>query len=250
MGTIASAVEKATVNGLMTVLNRTEEKIKRSDLVALLLWCRRHGYFQDPGSVFDEKVRKNIGTEMWESIQSGSKGAKDCALTYRAVRAGLRQVAAEAEVVQAAKDKLLCPAQVTQREDKEKDEESEEEKEDDDPASRDIKCLALPVKKGPYDDLIPPFELQPAPAVVPSAPPQPMDIDPAKVPLPPDHANPLEEMRMDINNLSDHMQTLLKEMARMDPKASKEARERAYQKAADAIKDAKSFERSARNLGE
>ncbi|KAI1240284.1 hypothetical protein IHE44_0011743 [Lamprotornis superbus] len=187
---------------------------------------QRRGYFTVPQDAFDLATWEHIGKELWESVQEGTKGAKEVAKAYRSVRLGLEQLNAEADVAKVLKDCV--------------------ERKEEDPMGvvkeGDMKSniTVAPVTKGPCDDLIPPFELESEPPAVtaPSAPPQPMEVDPVSVPLPPDQSeDPDKPLADEIETLSNYMLRLLAEMRQVDPSSGKKRVADAYDRAAKGIKE-------------
>ncbi|RMC21435.1 hypothetical protein DUI87_02301 [Hirundo rustica rustica] len=131
---------------------------------------------------------RKIGEELWESVQNGQKGSKQLARTYRTVRLMIDQVHADAEVAAALQDTISGKKP-------EPDEHTDlldwgPYAEPVPPYDESERVVAAPArKKGEFDDVIIPW----VPPPEPSAPPvgdsnrtQPMDIDPASIPLPED----------------------------------------------------------------
>lgn len=47
MGNAVTAIEKAAVDSILRVAEKTENKMERAELVDLLFWCRQHGFLTD-----------------------------------------------------------------------------------------------------------------------------------------------------------------------------------------------------------
>lgn len=254
---VMTALEKATVDGLLKVASSTGRKINRQDLVDLLFWCRRRGLLETSGQLFDLAAWQKIGKELWESVQTGAKGSKQLAKTYREVRLMIEQVHADAEVAKALQSAIAGEPEGEELDqgNEETLERAEEEEErgkgymDSDDWGNFSKYDPLPPLidvpppppivapagfRGAFDDIIPPWN--PEPPKEPSAPPMPMEteISPQNVPLPEDSESPnLEKLLQAQRNV---MGKLLEEMRQIDGGADKPTRQLAYQRAADAIK--------------
>ncbi|XP_051627129.1 uncharacterized protein LOC127462516 [Manacus candei] len=244
MGAAVSAIERATVDGLLSVVKRTGHTLPRAELVDFLYWCRRRGLLTSSDQLFDIEHWEKIGSELWQSVQNGQKGSKQMAQIFRIVREMIQQVHADAEIATALQKALDCS---TQPKEKGKDEEGKDscstlidwEAKSDPPPS--YPPLAAPMFRGEFEDLIPPWtpnEISAGTAAAPSAPPPPeaMEVDPAKVPLPEDGKtspqNPLvDELRLQ----REQMAKLLGAMQEIDSKGGKGKMWELYEKAAKAV---------------
>ncbi|TRZ22674.1 hypothetical protein HGM15179_004519 [Zosterops borbonicus] len=245
------ALEKATVDGLLKVATTTGKKIDRSDLVDLLFWCRRRGLLDSTGQIFDLAAWQKVGRELWEYVQIGAKDSKQLAKTYREVRMVIEQVHADAEVAKALQSAIaegpensLSPEEKETLADAERKEEQEKGYLDEwGDFAPPMPPMAAPAGfKGAFDDIIPPWIPEPPedPPEVQgqqaSAPPMPMDIDPAKVPLPKESPESPGLGRL-LEAQKNVMEKILSEMKRIDGGASKPTRALAYQRAAQALKE-------------
>lgn len=186
MGSAVSAMEKATVEGLLTVAKGTGHSISRQDLVDFLFWCKRRGLLTTSGQLFSKDQWKRIGEELWESVQIGQKDSKQLAKTYRSVRSMIEQVHADAEIAAALQDALSGKAETKEKETEELiDFEKIECPPPYNPCEGDAEIIIAPAKKkGPFDDLLTPWDAKQEEAG-PSAPslpqqqmsPVPMEVD-------------------------------------------------------------------------
>ncbi|XP_016152690.1 PREDICTED: uncharacterized protein LOC101821912 isoform X2 [Ficedula albicollis] len=274
MGGSVSALEKATVDSLMSLAKKKGETFNRSQLVDLLYWAKRRGFLKDTVDIFAERTWQAVGADLWEAIQTGNKEAKTLASTYRQLRQLIERLGAEAEVGLAAQT-LVSPAAeklslspeplppVTEPQSLSSDSSTSGPSSFDRLPDPPPVYVAAPAQKGPYDDLIPPWEPPPpaapaAPAAptsavspAPSAPPadprssatnpflQPFP-DPASVPLPDDMdidvgPDASSTLHMQLAELTKAMVQLLAEMKRLDKGSSSQAVQKAYRQAHDAI---------------
>ncbi|XP_056182220.1 endogenous retrovirus group K member 7 Gag polyprotein-like [Falco biarmicus] len=109
MGITASVVEKAIVDNLMKLAEKTETPVSRQAVVDLLCWSRRRGYLASTQDVYNNETWKKVGEDLWESVQVGTKGVKTLARTYRAVRGMVAQLHGEAQVAAAVKAAVRSP---------------------------------------------------------------------------------------------------------------------------------------------
>ncbi|XP_055556323.1 uncharacterized protein LOC129734927 [Falco cherrug] len=113
MGITASVVEKAIVDSLMKLAEKTETPVSRQAVVDLLCWSRRRGYLASTQDIYNNETWKKVGEDLWESVQVGTKGVKTLARTYRAVRGMVAQLHGEAQVAAAAKAAVRSPGDPT-----------------------------------------------------------------------------------------------------------------------------------------
>ncbi|XP_032565591.1 uncharacterized protein LOC116797826 isoform X3 [Chiroxiphia lanceolata] len=230
MGAAVSAIERATVDGLLSVAKKTGHTLPRAELVDFLYWCRRRGLLTSSDQLFDIEHWEKIGSELWQSVQNGQKGSKQMAQIFRIVREMIQQVHADAEIATALQKALDCS---TQPKEKEKDEEGKDscstlidwEAKSDPPPS--YPPIAAPMFRGEFEDLIPPWnpnEISAGTAAAPSAPPPPeaMEVDPAKVPLPEEEkASPQNPLVDELRLQREQMAKLLGAMQEIDSKGGK-----------------------------
>ncbi|XP_027487050.1 uncharacterized protein LOC113940150 isoform X3 [Corapipo altera] len=230
MGAAVSAIERATVDELLSVARKTGHTLPRAELVDFLYWCRRRGLLTSSDQLFDIEHWEKIGSELWQSVQNGQKGSKQMAQIFRIVREMIQQVHADAEIATALQKALDCS---TQPKEKEKDEEGKdscstlidwEAKPDLPPAYPPI---AAPMFRGEFEDLIPPWnpnETSAGAATAPSAPPPPeaMEVDPATIPLPEEaKASPQNPLVDELRLQREQMAKLLGAMQEIDSKGGK-----------------------------
>ncbi|XP_050195047.1 uncharacterized protein LOC126652350 [Myiozetetes cayanensis] len=109
MGLTASAVEKAVVDSLMKLADKTDAQLPRSALIDLLCWCRRRGFFSSTQDIYNTETWRKVGKDLWESVQLGTKGAKTLAKTYRTLRTLIERLHGEAQVAAAVKAAVRSP---------------------------------------------------------------------------------------------------------------------------------------------
>ena len=81
MGITASVVEKAIVDSLMKLAEKTETPVSRQAVIDLLCWSRRRGFLASTQDVYNNETWKKVGEDLWESVQVGTKGVKTLART-------------------------------------------------------------------------------------------------------------------------------------------------------------------------
>ncbi|TRZ08937.1 hypothetical protein HGM15179_018167 [Zosterops borbonicus] len=167
------------------------------------------------------------------------------------VRIVIKQVHADAEVAKALQSAIakgpensLSPKEKKTLTDAERKEEQEKEYLDEwGDFAPPMPPMAAPAGfKGAFDDIIPPWIPKPpkdppeAQGQQASAPLMPMDIDPAKVPLPKESPESPELVRL-LEAQKNVIEKILSEMKRIDEGASKPTKVLAYQRAAQALKE-------------
>ncbi|XP_072713779.1 uncharacterized protein [Ciconia boyciana] len=248
MGNAVSAIEKAAIDGLMKLAEKTDHKLERMDLTDLLFWCRWRGLISATSQVFDDEHWKNIGQEIWESVQNGTKGAKQLAQTYRQVRLVLEQLRADAAMMGALRSAIVS-AQLGAVGTAHGTDGMENNDDTGSPSSWNVLPLSPEVannsppstnsfvsapvgRKGPYDDLIPPYIPGDEGLPKPDAPAmETMEIDPVKMPLPLEPGEPPSFKAQE-----ELMLQVLEEMKRLGGGASWAVRASVYDRATSAIK--------------
>uniref|UniRef100_A0A8B9G903 Gag polyprotein n=1 Tax=Amazona collaria TaxID=241587 RepID=A0A8B9G903_9PSIT len=246
MGSAVSAIEKATIEGLLSVAKKTEFNLPRQDLIDFLYWCRQHDLITSTGQLFSKNGRENIDRELWEGVQNGSKEARKHAVTLKIIKLMIDKVHADAKVA-AAFHKALNKGQ----EEALKRESSFEEVSDSDsketgitspPPSYYPEIQVMPIEKGRFDDLIPPWEPQDneekVSLTIPSAPPINDGDMTERGHLRQSMIDLSQDMGQAKNALSeqkDLMLKLLTEMRRLDNDSHSGRRKELYDKAQQAI---------------
>ncbi|XP_033929263.1 rootletin-like isoform X2 [Melopsittacus undulatus] len=246
MGSAVSAIEKATIEGLLCVAKKTGYSIPRQELVDLLVWCRKRGLLENTAQLFSKDQWRKIGEELWESVQTEHKGAKKLTCTYRSIKLMIDQMHAEAEIAAALKGAL-----------------SESTKNSDlgetdliewgpipDPVpprtSPEKTKIAAPVhKKGEFDDLIIPWDPSDELPTQPSAPPEPepMEVLPENVPLPSENddelqkESPYAELVKELRQQRHQMARLMIAVKNLDKDGDTGKKREMYKKAMEAIKE-------------
>lgn len=179
-----------------------------------------------------------MGSELWEAVQAGARGSKQMARTYRTVRLMMECLHADAKIAGALKDTLMDAQKPLEKslpvtDSPEPDEERLKSWEVlPPPGDPEEPVVIAPVGfKGAYDDIIPPWVPNDKP-VEPNAPPPAEENTEVE-----GDGTSASNVGEELKRQKDLLLQVLEEMQRIGGGASKPLRARAYQKAADAIKE-------------
>lgn len=196
-----------------------------------------------------------MGTDLWEAIQTGNTEAKSLASIYRQLRLLIERLNAEAEVDLAARTVITAAADKLSLSTDPQSSTNEPQSLSSEPSASGLSSfsvlpepppvyVAAPAAKGPYHDLIPPWE-PPVPVPTPVSPTAPLPasssntapVNPASVPLPDDmEVDPQPaELKDQLKQQAELMTNLLNEMQRLDKGAKSATVRDAYKQAHDAI---------------
>ncbi|XP_058713451.1 uncharacterized protein LOC131588547 isoform X1 [Poecile atricapillus] len=244
MGNAVLALEKATIEALLRMSQNVGTPLDRTLLTDVLFWAKRHRLIIETADVFTNAAWKRVGEDLWEAIQSGSKEAQALAKTYRQVRLMIEQLSVEAEIEATVKGVYAAAEGKAAEKSSNKQPGSEN---DCDRSNENIPTphmVAAPAHKGPYDDLIPPWDgnsqvPQTSSPVNPSMPPfvplLPMEVDPVSAPLSPDSDTESEALKTLLSQQARVMTQLLQEVQCLDRDAKSTTIKQAYKKAHNAI---------------